>query len=106
MKEKVLIEQMNLYDYVMTSFERICDLTEGRRRALNFVLNNCMAKYVNLAEFKAVYGITSGLEDILRLITDTDRFEELNHYGMICYQASLKENSTIIEGPKLEKKPQ
>lgn len=106
MKEQVLIDQMNLYDYVMTTFERYCDLTEGRRISLNYVLNNCMAKYVNVAEFKAVFGITTGLDGILRVITDFEKFEELNQYGMNCYQEVMKEQALVGEGPVLGKIPQ
>lgn len=98
-----LIDQMNLYDYVMTMFERYCDLTEGRRFYLNYYLNNCMAKYINVAEFKALYGITTGLEGILRVITDCEKFDELNKYGMNCYQEVMKEQASIGDGPVLGK---
>lgn len=102
MEKSVLIDQMNLYDYVMSTFERFCDLTEGRRKSLNYYLNNCMAKYVNVAEFKSVFGI-SAFDEILGLLTDMTKAKDLKQYGLICYEEVTKEKAMVTDGPKLEK---
>lgn len=97
------INQMSLYDYVIEMFERHCDLTEGRRQSLDFYLSNCKARYVNVAEFKAVFGLESFC-DVLSLISDVDRFNELSNYGMMCYQEWIdSKNKEISYGSVLEK---
>ncbi len=104
MNKDIDVNQMNLYDYVMGTFERICDLTEARSRALHFYLNNCMAKYVNVAEFKAVFEVNS-FDGILNTLTDMSKFDELNKYGLMCYGEASKEEDVVIDGPKLNKTP-
>lgn len=102
MNKEIDVNQMNLYDYVMETFESICDLTEARCKALQFYLNNCMAKYVNVAEFKMIFEVNS-FDDIMNTLTDMNKFEELNKYGLMCYEAVLKEDTLVANGPRLSK---
>ena len=44
----IKVDEMNLYDYVMGTYDRICDLTDGRKISLNYYLNNVNAKFVNV----------------------------------------------------------
>lgn len=99
------IDEMNLYDYVMNTYDRICDLTEGRRIALNYYLNNVNAKDVNVSLFKSVFGVSS-FGEILELLTDMDRLRELHDFGILCHKESLKEESSIVlTGYSLKKVP-
>ncbi len=98
-------DEMNLYDYVMVTFDRVCDLTEGRRISLNYYLNNVNAKHVNVALFKSVFEVGS-LDGILRVITDVERFEELHNFGNMCFEDAIKEeNSILATDKKLNKVP-
>lgn len=102
----VKIDEMNLYDYIFGTFERFCDLSEGRIISLNFFLNNINAKFVNIAEFKSVFEVSS-FEDIMRVLTDMDRLEELHNYGKMCEEAVEKERNSIVPSNKnLRKAPQ
>ncbi len=104
MEEK--IEQMNLYDYVIDMFSRICDLTDARFNALAFYLNNMNAKVVNLAEFKAVFDVHT-FEDIIEFITDMDNFLKLNQYGLMCLTNHTEAQDTLLSsGPQLLKASQ
>ena len=49
----IKVDEMNLYDYVMNTFDRICDLTPGRINSLNYVLGNVSARFVNVGLFKS-----------------------------------------------------
>ncbi len=102
----VKLNEMNLYDYVMHTYDNICDLTEGRMISLNFYLRNVNAKYVNVALFKSVFEVTS-FEGIMRLLTDIDRFEELHDFGVMCQEDQEKEKASLIPTSKsLSKVPQ
>ncbi len=104
MNNQVIIDQMNLYDYVVMTFEKVCDLTEARMRSLNYYLGLCKAKYVNVAEFKSVFDIQDGFYGILSVLTDISRSEELINYGNICYQESLKQVENHGSDVSLSKK--
>ena len=98
-------DEMNLYDYVMFTFDRVCDLTEGRRISLNYYLNNVNAKHVNVALFKSVFEVGS-LDGILRVITDVERFDELHNFGNMCFEDAIKEENSILPtDKKLNKVP-
>lgn len=102
----VKIDEMNLYDYVFGTFELFCDLSEGRIISLNYFLNNVNAKFVNVAEFKSVFEVSS-FEDIMRILTDMDRLEELHNYGKMCKEDVEKEKNSIVPCNKsLRKVPQ
>jgi hypothetical protein len=104
-KVDVKVDEMNLYDYVMNTFERICDLTEGRVMSLNFVLNNVNAKCVNVALFKSFFEVVS-FDDMMRLLTDFERFDELHDFGVMCLEDHEKEQASIVpSGMKLAKTP-
>lgn len=101
----IKVDEMNLYDYVIGTYERICDLTEGRKISLNYYLNNVNAKFVNVALFKSVFDITS-FEGMMILLTDTERFEELHDFGVMCQEDHEKEQTSLIpSGMKLTKTP-
>ena len=89
------VDEMNLHDYVMYTYESICDLTEGRIISLNFYLNNVNARCVNVAEFKAVFDVTS-FEDIMRTLTDEASFDILREYGIMCGEQVEKEKNSIV----------
>ena len=98
-------DEMNLYDYVMVTFDRVCDLTEGRRISLNYYLNNVNAKHVNVALFKSVFEVES-LDGILRVITDVERLDELHNFGNMCFKDAIKEDNSILPtDKKLNKVP-
>lgn len=99
------VDEMNLYDYVMWTFETICDLTDGRLLSLNYFLNNVNARFVNVAEFKVVFEVTS-FEDIMRILTDEDNFDVLHEYGVMCEAEREKEKNSIVPcGKELNKVP-
>jgi predicted CopG family antitoxin len=99
------VDEMNLYDYVLGTFEIICDLTDGRLLSLNYFLNNVNARFVNVAEFKAVFEVTS-FEDIMRILTDEDSFDVLHEYGVMCEAEIEKEKNSIVPcGKELKKVP-
>ena len=98
--------EMNLYDYVMITYDRISDLTEGRIVSLNYFLNNVNAKHVNVALFKSVFDVTS-FEGMMRLLTDVERFDELHEFGNMCLEDAEKEKASIVpSGKSLKKVPQ
>lgn len=99
------VDEMNLYDYVLGIFETICDLTDGRLLSLNYFLNKVNARFVNVAEFKAVFEVTS-FEDIMRILTDEDNFDVLHEYGVMCEAEREKEKNSIVPcGKELKKVP-
>ena len=103
-KEQINKDEMKLYDYVLTTFDRICDLTEQRYMALEQLLNNFNAKYINFGEFRAVFDLEdSGIFGVMALLTDPMKEAELNKYGLLCYEASKKEEAIQIDGPALKK---
>ena len=98
------IDEMSLYDFVIGTFERHADLTEGRLVSLNYYLNNCYAKYVNFGEFKSVFlEDGAGFLSVMRVLTDPNKLEELNIYGLMCYEAKIAEQNSIIDGKSLIK---
>ena len=99
----VKIDEMSLYDYVMTTYDSICDLTEGRIVSLNYFLSNVNAKYVNVALFKSVFEVNS-FEDIMILLTDMERFDELHDFGIICFEEAEREKNSIVSSNKSLKK--
>lgn len=99
------VDEMNLYDYVLGTFETMCDLTDGRLLSLNYFLNNVNARFVNVAEFKAVFEVTL-FEDIMRILTDEDSFDVLHEYGVMCEAEREKEKNSIVPcGKELKKVP-
>ena len=103
MKAKFL--EMNLYDYVMTTLDRMCDLTDGRVTSLNFFLNNVNAKNVNTGLFYDVFNVQSFI-GLMALLTDMDRFDELHEFGLMIQQDIEKEQMSIIpSNMKLAKTP-
>jgi hypothetical protein len=99
------VDEMNLHDYVMWTFEAMCDLNEGRLLSLNYFLNNVNARFVNVAEFKAVFNVVS-FEDIMRVLTAEDNFDILHEYGVMCEAEIEKEKNSIVPcGKELKKVP-
>ena len=97
-KETINVDEMTLYDYVMKIFESHFDLTDGRFKALNYYLDNCYAKYVNMGEFKSVFlDSDEGFFAIIRIITDNNRLEDLNKYGLMCYQAKMEADNLVLD---------
>lgn len=99
----VKVDEMNLYDYVMVTFDSICDLTEGRRISLNYFLNNVNAKSVNVALFKSVFEVTS-FDEMMRVLTDMEKFDELHDFGVMCQEDIEKEKVSILPAGKSLKK--
>lgn len=96
---------MNLYDHVMTTLDRICDLTEGRVISLNYYLNNVNAKNVNTGLFYDVFNIQSFI-GLMALLTDMDRFDELREFGIMVQEDIEKENNSVVPtGKNLLKVP-
>lgn len=91
---KVKVDDMNLYDYVMETFDRICDLTPGRINSLNFILNNVNGKFVNVGLFKAVYKVNS-FEEIIAILADMTRFDEMNKFGQLCRQETERVSNAV-----------
>ena len=87
--------ETNLYDHVMGTLDRICDLTEGRLMSLNFYLNNVNAKNVNTGLFYDVFNIQSFI-GLMALLTDMDRFEELHEFGVMVQEDIEKEQASIV----------
>lgn len=97
--------EMNLYDHVMTTLDRICDLTEGRVTSLNFFLNNVNAKNVNTGLFYDVFNVQSFI-GLMTLLTDMDRLDELHEFGVMVQEDIEKEQASIVpSGMKLAKTP-
>lgn len=97
--------EMNLYDHVMTTLDRMCDLTEGRVNSLNFFLNNVNAKNVNTGLFYDVFNVQSFI-GLMALLTDMDRFDELHEFGVMVQEDMDKEVSTTVPSDmKLAKTP-
>ena len=90
----IKIDEMNLHDYVLESFDRICDLTEGRLFFLNQVLNNVSAKFVNVGLFKSFFRVNN-FEEIVEVLTDMDRLEEMHAFGMLCRKDVEKEVNNV-----------
>lgn len=102
---KVKFFEMSLYDHVMTTLDRICDLTEGRIMSLNYFLNNVNAKNVNTGLFYDVFNVQS-FAGLMSLLTDMDRFDELHEFGMMVQEDIEKEQASIVpSGMKLAKTP-
>lgn len=102
---KVNFFEMNLYDHVMTTLDRICDLTEGRIISLNYFLNNVNAKNVNTGLFYDVFNVQSFI-GLMALLTDMDRFDELHEFGLMVQEDIEKEQASIVPSDmKLAKTP-
>lgn len=100
------VDEMNLYDYVIRTFETMCDLSEGRLLSLNYYLNNVNARFVNVALFKEVFGVAS-FDDIMRCLVDEDNFLVLHQFGMQCEEDAIKEQNSIVpSNMALKKVPQ
>lgn len=103
-KENVNIDEMSLYDYVIRTYEKHADLTEGRLKTLNYYLGNCYAKYINFGEFRSTFlNNGEGFLSVMRVLTDPNKLEELNIYGLMCYEAKIAEQNSIIDGKSLIK---
>ena len=74
---------------------KICELTEGRIISLDFFLNNVNAKHVNVALFKSVFNVSS-FDEIMKLLTDEDRFNELREFGDMMQVDFEKEQASIL----------
>ena len=92
--KNIKTDEMNLYDYVIESFDRICDLTEGRFAFLNMILTNASGKFVNVGLFKSFFGVNN-FEEIVALLTDMDRLEEMRAFGLLCRKEVEKEQVNI-----------
>lgn len=97
--------ETSLYDHVMTTLDRMCDLTEGRVMSLNFFLNNVNAKNVNTGLFYDVFNVQSFV-GLMALLTDMDRFDELHEFGIMVQEDIEKEQTSIVSSDmKLAKTP-
>ena len=86
------INEMNLSEYVIESFDRFCDLTEGRLLSLNKLMKAYNGHAINVGQFKEVFGL-DGFFNILEYIGNMDNFDTLVTYGNMCladYQAQLE----------------
>lgn len=86
------IDEMNLSEYVIGSFDRFCDLTEGRLLSLNKLMKAYNGHAINVGQFKEVFGL-DGFFNILEYIGNMDNFDTLVTYGNMCladYQAQLE----------------
>lgn len=86
------VNEMNLSEYVIGSFDRFCDLTEGRLYTLNRLMKAYNGHAINLGQFKEVFGL-DGFFNILEYIGNMDNFDTLVTYGNMCladYEAQLE----------------
>lgn len=86
------IDEMNLSEYIIGSFDRFCDLTEGRLLSLNKLMKAYNGHAINVGQFKEVFGL-DGFFNILEYIGNMDNFDTLVTYGNMCladYQAQLE----------------
>lgn len=86
------IDEMNLSEYVIGSFDKFCDLTEGRLLSLNKLMKAYNGHAINVGQFKEVFGL-DGFFNILEYIGNMDNFDTLVTYGNMCladYQAQLE----------------
>lgn len=86
------IDEMNLSEYVIGSFDRFCDLTEGRLLSLNKLMKAYNGHAINVGQFKEVFGL-DGFFNILEYIGNMDNFDTLVTYGNMCladYQSQLE----------------
>ena len=86
------IDEMNLSEYVIGSFDRFCDLTEGRLLSLNKLMKAYNGHAINVGQFKEVFGL-DGFFNILEYIGNMDNFDTLVTYGNMCladYKAQLE----------------
>lgn len=86
------IDEMNLSEYVIGSFDRFCDLTEGRLLSLSKLMKAYNGHAINVGQFKEVFGL-DGFFNILEYIGNMDNFDTLVTYGNMCladYQAQLE----------------
>lgn len=86
------VNDMNLYEYIITTFERHFDLTEGRFMTLNRLMNACNGRYVNVGQFKEFFGLND-FASILEFIDNMDNLDTLINYGKIC----LKDHNDQLE---------
>jgi hypothetical protein len=86
------VDEMNLSEYVIGSFDRFCDLTEGRLLSLSKLMKAYNGHVINVGQFKEVFGL-DGFFNILEYIGNMDNFDTLVTYGNMCladYQAQLE----------------
>ena len=86
------VDEMNLSEYVIGSFDRFCDLTEGRLLSLSKLMKAYNGHAINVGQFKEVFGL-DGFFNILEYIGNMDNFDTLVTYGNMCladYQAQLE----------------
>lgn len=86
------IDEMNLSEYIIGSFDRFCDLTEGRLLSLNKLMKAYNGHAINVGQFKEVFGL-DGFFNILEYIGNMDNFDTLVTYGNMCladYQSQLE----------------
>ena len=96
------VDEMNLYDYVLGTFEDMCDLTEGRLYTLNKLMRDYNGHAINVGQFKEVFGL-NGFFSILEYIGNMDNFDTLVNYGNMClvdYEAQL-ESVNLSNGLKM-----
>ena len=86
------VNEMNLRDYVIGSFDRYFDLTEGRLLSLNRLMKVYNGHAINVGQFKEIFGLSS-YSSILEYIGNMDNFDTIVNYGNMCladYEAQLE----------------
>jgi hypothetical protein len=96
------VDEMTLSEYVIGTFDRFCDLTEGRLYTLNKLMRAYNGHAINVGQFKEVFGL-NGFFSILEYIGNMDNFDTLVNYGNMClvdYEAQL-ESVNLSNGLKM-----
>lgn len=77
-----MTKENNLKKYIISNYDKIFDLTEGRLFILNMVLDDIYGEYIDLEDFKNTFGLEdSGYLTILKYVFTQDNFESLRAYG-------------------------
>jgi len=81
-------ERTSLKDYLVDNYDRYFDLTDSRLARLNYMLDNLYCSYIDLDEFKSLFGLEDkGYLSILKFVCIQD-----NWYAIAAYGNAIAEN--------------
>ncbi len=91
-------KNMSLEDYVLYVYQHKFQGEQANSEIIKRYLNKCYAKYIKVGQFVEEYALSNrGIMGLLGVLFDNNRQEEIEQFGLRCYEESLVKN----ESPKL-----
>lgn len=90
------MKDMNLYDYVTYMYQTHFDTSKEVKEVVKRYLNKCYAKYIKVGRFVEEYALEGrGIIALLGVLCDSTKQDEIERFGLRCYEESLASKESI-----------